>query len=116
VYNIIEKVSFLNVRSWIKTIYQYADENFLLVLCGNKSDLDHRRQVREEKALKVAKNNDAIYLESSAKTGHNVAQLCELIASTLLERDETVFIRETSVTTLHQDLLGMQRSTMKSCC
>lgn len=34
---------------------EYTDENVLLVLCGNKSDLDHRRKVKEEKAANVAK-------------------------------------------------------------
>ena len=34
---------------------EYTDENVLLVLCGNKIDLDHRRKVKEERAMKLAK-------------------------------------------------------------
>ncbi|XP_065050966.1 uncharacterized protein LOC135680741 isoform X2 [Rhopilema esculentum] len=116
VYDVIEEISFLNVKSWIKTIYEYTDENVLLVLCGNKVDLDHKRKVKEQRAVNLAKLNDAIFVESSAKTGYNVPKLCETIASTLLERDDTVLIREKSVKIYEQDLLNMSKSSMKTCC
>lgn len=44
------------------------------MLIGNKSDLDHRRQVSKEEGEKFAKDNGLIFLETSAKTAANVEE------------------------------------------
>ena len=41
------------------------------MLIGNKSDLDHRRQVSKEEGAKFAKEHGLIFLETSAKTAAN---------------------------------------------
>eukprot|EP00794_Sanderia_malayensis_P016749 gene16749-18443_t len=116
VYDLIKNVSFTSIRSWIKTIFEYVDENVLLVLCGNKTDLDHRRQVKEENAIKLAKDNDAIFLETSAKNGDNVVKLCELIAGILFEREDTVIIKEESVKIFDQEYLNISKGKISTCC
>ena len=44
----------------------------VIMLVGNKGDLDHRRTVSYEEGEKFAKDNDLIFLETSAKTAVNV--------------------------------------------
>lgn len=44
------------------------------MLIGNKSDLDARRQVSTEEGERFAKDNGLIFLETSAKTSHNVEE------------------------------------------
>jgi len=46
----------------------------VIMLIGNKSDLDHRRQVSMEEGEKFAKDHGLIFLETSAKTAANVEE------------------------------------------
>eukprot|EP00456_Euglypha_rotunda_P062099 TRINITY_DN5210_c1_g1_i6.p1 TRINITY_DN5210_c1_g1~~TRINITY_DN5210_c1_g1_i6.p1 ORF type:complete len:102 (-),score=13.05 TRINITY_DN5210_c1_g1_i6:100-405(-) len=46
----------------------------VIMLIGNKSDLDHRRQVTKEEGEKFAKDHGLIFLETSAKTAANVEE------------------------------------------
>ena len=45
------------------------------MLIGNKSDLDHRRAVTTEEGDRFAKENDLVFLETSAKSAHNVEEV-----------------------------------------
>ncbi len=42
------------------------------MLIGNKCDLEHRRQVSPEEGKKFADEHGLLFLETSAKTAHNV--------------------------------------------
>jgi Ras-related protein Rab-2A len=46
----------------------------VIMLIGNKSDLDHRRQVSKEEGEKFAAEHGLIFLETSAKTAANVEE------------------------------------------
>lgn len=51
------------------------DENIPFVLVGNKADLDERRVVGQEDADELAKSWRVPYVETSAKTRHNVNEV-----------------------------------------
>lgn len=44
----------------------------VIMLIGNKSDLEHRRQVSTAEGEAFAQENGLIFLETSAKTAANV--------------------------------------------
>ena len=46
----------------------------VIMLIGNKSDLDQRRQVSTEEGERFAKENGLIFMETSAKTAFNVEE------------------------------------------
>lgn len=46
----------------------------VIMLIGNKCDLDRRRQVSTAEGAKFAKDHGLIFLETSAKTAHNVEE------------------------------------------
>lgn len=46
----------------------------LIILVGNKSDLDEQRQVPTEEGAAFARRNDLIFFETSAKTSAGVEQ------------------------------------------
>ena len=48
--------------------------DIMVMLIGNKADLDSRRQVSTEEGERFAKENGLIFLETSAKTSFNVEQ------------------------------------------
>ena len=51
---------------------QNGNPDTTIMLIGNKADLDSRRQVSMEEGERFARENGLIFLETSAKTAHNV--------------------------------------------
>ncbi len=47
----------------------------VIMLIGNKSDLDHRRAVSYKEGEQFAEQNGLIFLETSAKSAANVEQV-----------------------------------------
>ena len=74
VYEIGNKESFQNIPNFIKTCKENSPEEVVMVLVGNKSDLEER-QVSTEEGQKLAEKNGMLFFETSAKTGENVEKL-----------------------------------------
>lgn len=55
----------------------------IIVLVGNKTDLNDKRQVTTEEGEKKAKEFKVMFIETSAKAGHNVKTLFKRIAQAL---------------------------------
>lgn len=49
------------------------------MLVGNKTDLSDKRQVSTEEGERKAKELNVMFIETSAKAGYNVKQVCILI-------------------------------------
>ena len=75
VYDISNKDSFKNVLNWIEDCKVFSPKNILLVLIGNKCDLEEKRQVSIEEGKKVAEENDMIFVETSAKDNININEV-----------------------------------------
>ena len=71
-YDITKRTSFENVQEWIDEVRSQSPKQILLVLVGNKIDLDKERVVTFEEGKKLAQDNDMIFLETSALTGEGV--------------------------------------------
>ena len=72
VYEITNRKSFENISNWIEECKSNASENVLIVLIGNKCDLNEKRQVTTEEGKNLAKQYEISFYETSAKTGDNV--------------------------------------------
>jgi len=59
---------------WLEEVRQNGNPDIMVMLIGNKADLDSRRQVSTEEGERFAKENGLIFLETSAKTNFNVEQ------------------------------------------
>ena len=71
-YDISSRDSFNNVNNWINECKNLSSKSILLVLVGNKSDLEERRQVNFEEGQELADKNGMLFYETSAKIGTNV--------------------------------------------
>ena len=85
VYEIGNKESFQNIPNFIKTCKENSPEEVVMVLVGNKSDLEER-QVSTEEGQKLAEENGMLFLETSAKTGENVKELLEESAKEIYKK------------------------------
>jgi len=66
VYDISNHQTFENVERWLKELRDHADEDIVVMLVGNKSDLRHLRTVSTEEALAFAEVHDLAFIETSA--------------------------------------------------
>lgn len=66
--------TFLHLTSWLEDAKQHSSSNMVIMLIGNKSDLESRRDVRKEEGEAFAREHGLIFLETSAKTAANVEE------------------------------------------
>ncbi|XP_068595242.1 ras-related protein Rab-19 [Brachionichthys hirsutus] len=86
-YDITRRPTFDSVPHWIREVEQYGAASVVLILIGNKADLDAQRQVLFEDACTLAENNGVLAaLETSAKEAQNVDAAFILMARELLAR------------------------------
>jgi len=83
VYDITNKQSYVRAKSWVKELQRQGSPNIVIALAGNKLDIAERRQVEIEEAKSYADENNIFFMETSAKTSHNVIELFKTIAKKL---------------------------------
>jgi GTPase SAR1 family protein len=87
----LSRESYNAVASWLSDARTLASPNIVIILCGNKKDLEDQRQVTFVEASRFAQENgkiyfylkrlkscvlfkDLIFLETSAMTSENVTE------------------------------------------
>ena len=75
VYDITNKNSFQNIKSWIEDCKKQSPKTVLLILVGNKVDLEDKRQVTYEEGSIFAEKNGMLFFETSAKNGKNIEEI-----------------------------------------
>lgn len=80
VYDIANKETFSNLNKWLNEVETYANEGVLMILVGNKTDLNSQRQVSTECGAEWAALNDMPFIETSAKNSTNVTEAFTMLA------------------------------------
>ncbi|KAH9556174.1 hypothetical protein CY35_07G012100 [Sphagnum magellanicum] len=88
VYDITRRETFNHLASWLEDARQHANSNMTIMLIGNKCDLAHRRAVSTEEGEQFAKENGLVFMETSAKTVHNVEDAFINTASKIYQKIE----------------------------
>lgn len=96
-YDVSNKNSFTNVITWINFIKQVNTEESILVLCGNKIDLNREVSTSEGKIL--AEKEKMLFFETSAKNSTGVNNMMYTCISQLpffdpFQVDKQVLIQE----------------------
>ncbi len=113
VYDITHEDSFKGAKSWIRELKKKTS-NCLILLVGNKIDLIEKRKVNVDDVRDYARDNNIIYMESSAKTGLNVEQIFTNIAHNLPEEPDDIRIHEPLDITIRDE--KKSRYTVYTCC
>uniref|UniRef100_A0AAY4A7Q4 Uncharacterized protein n=1 Tax=Denticeps clupeoides TaxID=299321 RepID=A0AAY4A7Q4_9TELE len=85
-YDITSKSSFDNTRAWLTEIHEYAQNDVVIMLLGNKSDMISSRMVRRDEGERLAREYGVPFMETSAKTGVNVDLVFKAVAKELKHR------------------------------
>ena len=70
IYDLSDNNSFVNTEQWINFIKQVNTDESLLILCGNKSDL--QRKITYKEGYELAQKHGMLFFETSAKTSENL--------------------------------------------
>jgi GTPase SAR1 family protein len=79
----MDAASFAEADFWIKELTEHIRKPPRLILVGNKTDREGR-VINADLAEQYALSMGAAYLETSAKTGENIAVLFEAAAKSIL--------------------------------
>ncbi|VDN50278.1 unnamed protein product [Dracunculus medinensis] len=87
IFDITNEQSFLNIRDWLSQLKVHAYcETPDIIICGNKSDLENRRQVSTTRAKQLADQLGLPYFETSACTSTNVEKAVECLLDLVMQR------------------------------
>lgn len=74
VYDITKRQSFFNIEKWLKEVKANSDAHCIIILIGNKCDLEIMRKVTINEGKELAQKNGLFFMETSAKDNINVEQ------------------------------------------
>lgn len=72
VYDITKRQTFDHVARWLEELRGHADKNIVIMLVGNKTDLESLRAVPTEDAKDFAEKKSLFFMETSALEATNV--------------------------------------------
>ncbi|XP_062087198.1 ras-related protein Rab2BV-like [Humulus lupulus] len=79
VYDITKRQTFENVQRWLRELRDHADSNIVIMMAGNKADLNHLRAISAEEAAALAEKEGLSFLETSALEALNVEKAFQSI-------------------------------------
>nr|AIX09862.1 Rab-GTPase [Chara australis] len=83
VYDVTNVDSFTRAKNWVRELQRQGNPSLIIALAGNKVDLVAKRKIQVEEGQAYAEENGLFFMETSAKTAHNVNELFYEIARKL---------------------------------
>ena len=120
VYDITRKTTFENIDKWIADLKTNGDSNISIVLIGNKSDLEEKREVTKEEGLKKSQDCKTAFMETSALNGDNVHKAFDELIEQIYQNNSSLLEEEIDVeidkgVNLNEENNGNNKEK-KSCC
>ncbi|KAJ3597622.1 hypothetical protein NHX12_001140 [Muraenolepis orangiensis] len=72
IYDITKQPTYESVERWLSELYDHASPRVVVMLVGNKTDLESNRCVTTEEAKHYAENKGLLFVETSALDSTNV--------------------------------------------
>ena len=88
VYDITNRDSFNNIGTWVEECKNNGPTTISLVLVGNKTDLEDKRQITYEEGEEFANRNNMQFFETSALNGNNIDKLFNDTVENIIKKME----------------------------
>ncbi|KAL0227739.1 hypothetical protein RCL1_003882 [Eukaryota sp. TZLM3-RCL] len=95
-FDLTRRETFLSLPTWIEDIKSHATTDLSIILIGNKSDQEDKRQTPYVEAQQFAEKHGLVYLETSARLGNNVDNAFMKLAKSILQKIENGEINVTN--------------------
>lgn len=86
VYDITDAESFNKVKNWVKELRKIVGNDIVIVIAGNKVDLEKNRNVNEQEAIQYAESVGAAHFHTSAKANRGLDEVFNSLATKMLEK------------------------------
>ena len=121
VYDITNKNSFDNADNWLNNLRASADKKCSIILIGNKSDLENKREVSIEQGEEKAKNSEIAFMETSALSGDNIDKAFEMMINEAYKICHSEMLADVNIDIGKSDELSLKRPKEetpdnKKCC
>jgi small GTP-binding protein len=80
-FDICERKTFDEISTWLNDVHALCDPTAVVILIGNKADLQNSRVVTLAEAEQFAEHHQLTYLETSALTGTNIREAFVKVAT-----------------------------------
>ncbi len=94
VYDITNKTSFDKLRGWMNDAKEKIENDYKMIVVGNKKDDKKGRQIEFEMLEDFAKKNDVLFFEVSAKTGEGIDKIFNSMVQELLKLPKAGIIKD----------------------
>ena len=91
VYDITRKSTFDNIDKWISDLKLNGDKNICIIILGNKSDLDDKREVSKEGGIKKSEMYKTAFMETSALNGDNIEKAFDELIEQIIKNNQSFF-------------------------
>ena len=123
VYDISRRITFENIDNWLIDLRTNGDKDILIILIGNKSDLNSKREVNKDEAENKAEQYNIAFLETSAKNGDNIDKaFSELVEQVYNANKNSIEKNDVKVEGNNEDGISLQKDDVdeqkknKGCC
>jgi small GTP-binding protein len=89
VYDISSSPSFASVPRWLSELRDKADPACILILIGNKCDMEEHRSVAVTDGRLLAEKENMLFIETSAKDATNIVQAFTQLVASVVDHLET---------------------------
>ncbi|XP_059835907.1 ras-related protein Rab-25b isoform X2 [Hypanus sabinus] len=100
VYDISKHQTYENVERWLTELLDNADNNLVVMLVGNKSDLSDIRTVPIDEAMTFAEKHQMLFMETSALDSTNVEPAFQSVITEIFRRRAEGRMSQASRTTV----------------
>ena len=120
VYDITRRNTFDNIDKWISDLKTNGDNNISIMLIGNKSDLNDKREVETNEGIKKSEETKIAFMETSALSGENIIKafnelIEQIYQNNCLNVEEDIDIEIDKGVNLSEEKKE-NNDTKKTCC
>mmetsp|Transcript_22788 Transcript_22788/g.23012 ORF Transcript_22788/g.23012 Transcript_22788/m.23012 type:complete len:206 (+) Transcript_22788:104-721(+) len=120
VYDITDIESFNKVRKWVRELRKIVGEEIVIVIAGNKVDLEKNRAVQETEAIQYAQSVGATHFCTSAKTNRGLEDVFNDLTRKMMDKRAASGVggtgRQGSSLLVVEDAPSKQESSPSSTC
>ena len=97
VYDIANKKTFDDIEKWISDLKTNSDENLSIILIGNKTDLNDKREVTIEEGKNKAELYKFAFIETSAFNGNNIEKAFNELITDVYKKNHEFFEKNVKI-------------------